>query len=142
MNQLNKLVLGTAIILISSFLFAQDSAKVKVIEKIVLGHTVNINSQILGEERPVIVYLPEGYHQSKNKYPVLYLLDGGAHFHHATGIIQFLSRNGRMPQAIVVAIPNTDRTRDFTSSKVKKMQTSGGADNFLNFMQNELNHFS
>lgn len=138
MNQLNKLVFGAAIILISTFLFAQDSAKVEVIEKIVLGHTVNINSQILGEERPVIVYLPEGYHQSKNKYPVLYLLDGGGHFHHATGIIQFLSRNGRMPQAIVVAIPNTDRRRDFTPSTVKEMQNSGGADNFLNFMQNEL----
>lgn len=138
MNQLNKLVFGAAIILISTFLFAQDSAKVEVIEKIVLGYTVNINSQILGEERPVIVYLPEGYHQSKNKYPVLYLLDGGAHFHHATGIIQFLSRNGRMPQTIVVAIPNTDRSRDFTPSTVKEMQNSGGADNFLNFMQNEL----
>jgi predicted alpha/beta superfamily hydrolase len=138
MNQLNKLVFGAAIILISTFLFAQDSAKVEVVEKIVLGYTVNINSQILGEERPVIVYLPEGYHQSKNKYPVLYLLDGGGHFHHATGIIQFLSRNGRMPQTIVVAIPNTDRRRDFTPSTVKEMQNSGGADNFLNFMQNEL----
>ncbi|MCD4692924.1 MAG: hypothetical protein K8R79_08425 [Calditrichales bacterium] len=30
MNQLNKLVFGAAIILISTFLFAQDSAKVEV----------------------------------------------------------------------------------------------------------------
>ncbi|MCD4692923.1 MAG: hypothetical protein K8R79_08415 [Calditrichales bacterium] len=125
-------------LIIILLLNAKQNFAQEVVEKIVLGHTVNINSQILGEERPVIVYLPEGYHQSKNKYPVLYLLDGGAHFHHATGIIQFLSRNGRMPQAIVVAIPNTDRSRDFTPSTVKEMQNSGGADNFLNFMQNEL----
>ncbi len=83
-------------------------------------------------------------------YPVLYLLDGDAHFHSVSGLIQILGTgiNGTtvLPEMIVVAIPNTDRTRDLTPSHttlqmgVEKswLATSGGGDNFLKFMKNEL----
>ena len=40
---------------------------------------------------------------------------GDGHFHHTTGTVNFLSRTGRIPEMIVVGIPNTtDRTRDLT----------------------------
>jgi len=109
-----------------------------VVEKITMGHTLKITSSALGEDRNVFVYLPEGYFESKKGYPVLYLLDGTNHFHHGSGIVQFLSLNGLMPQTIVVAIPNIARQRDFTPTVVEGRANSGGADNFLNFLQNEL----
>ena len=108
------------------------------VERIALGHTLKIKSTALGEDRNVFVYLPEGYFESENKYPVLYLLDGAEHFHHGSGIVQFLSTNGLMPQTIVVAIPNIARMRDFTPTVEKGRENAGGADNFLNFVQNEL----
>ena len=66
----------------------------------------------------------------------------GGHFHHTTGTMQFLARTGRMPEMIIVGIPNTtDRTRDLTppeTSEENRFPTSGGADDMLKFMRTEL----
>lgn len=58
---------------------------------IVIGETVTIKSEILDQERQMMVYLPDGYEGATTKYPVLYLLDGGSHFLHVSGVVQFLS---------------------------------------------------
>ncbi|MCJ7774321.1 MAG: esterase family protein, partial [Desulfobacterales bacterium] len=87
------------------FLTANMVNAQEAVEIIPLGHTLKITSTALGEDRNVFVYLPEGYFESENEYPILYLLDGAEHFHHGSGVVQFLSINGLMPQTIVVAIP-------------------------------------
>jgi hypothetical protein len=69
---------------------------------------------------------------------VLYVLDGLGNFHHATATADFLARNGRIPQMIVVGVLNTARTRDLTPTHVEERETSGGADAFLQFMKEEL----
>ena len=79
-----------------------------------LGERRELHSDVLGERRQVIVGLPAGYEGGDETYPVVYLLDGPSHFHHTTGTARFLARNGRMPDVIVVAIANTDRTRDMS----------------------------
>lgn len=107
-------------------------------DEIVLGKSIRLNSKVLNEERQILVYLPTGYEQTGTKYPVLYLLDGRAHFQHASSTVQFLSRNGRIPQMIVVAIVNVDRTRDFTPTHMENRPQSGGAKKFINFLQDEL----
>jgi predicted alpha/beta superfamily hydrolase len=112
---------------------AQDTA-----EDITIGKSILLQSKVLGEERQIMIYLPPGYEQTRTKYPVLYLLDGRAHFQHASSTVQFLSRNGRMPQMIVVAIVNVDRTRDFTPTTTENRPKSGGAKKFITFMQDEL----
>jgi hypothetical protein len=43
-----------------------------------------------------------------------------------------------MPPVILVGVVNTDRTRDFTPSRVEPFATSGGADKFLDFFEREL----
>jgi hypothetical protein len=106
-----------------------------------IGTKHTIYSEVLDEDRNIMVYTPLGYEQSKQAYPVLYLLDGGAHFHHASGIVQFLSAQGVIPQMIVVAITNVDRNRDFSPSHLDKLPTSGGADHFLEFLSAELMTF-
>ncbi|HKY04342.1 MAG TPA: alpha/beta hydrolase-fold protein [Blastocatellia bacterium] len=108
---------------------------------------LTIKSEVLGEERTIIVRTPQGYDANNLRYPVLYMTDGDAHMTHTSGTIEFLARNGRIPELIVVGITNTDRTRDLTPTNwgfpqpdgtVRKLPTSGGADKFLKFIETEL----
>ncbi len=111
------------------------------------GNRFTIKSETLGEERTIIVRTPPGYERNGQRYPVLYLTDGNAHIGHTGPTIEYLSRAGRMPELIVVAITNTDRTRDLTPTNASmwradgteaKLPTSGGADKFLKFIETEL----
>jgi predicted alpha/beta superfamily hydrolase len=121
--------------------------------QVVLGKTDSVNSKILKEKRKVWVYTPNGSDDpifSTKRYPVVYLLDGDAHFPSVAGMIQQLSEvNGNTicPQMIVVGIPNTDRTRDLTPSKglvgsdgkkANDFPSSGGGENFTAFIEKEL----
>ena len=121
---------------------------------VVIGKIDSMWSGSLKEGRQYLVYTPPSYNDAiylPQKYPVLYLLDGDAHFHSVTGLLQFLGTgiNGNyvIPEMIVVAIPNTDRTRDLTPTHVTKgpdgkvitfMETSGGMPDFFKFIKNEL----
>lgn len=108
--------------------------------------TLKLKSEVLGEERTILVRTPAGYEAGNQRYPVLYMTDGDAHIAHTDSTVQFLARNGRMSQLIVVGITNTDRTRDLSPTHVKttnpdgKLQfpTSGGGDKFLKFIETEL----
>ena len=106
--------------------------------KVVIGKEVNLKSKILNENRTMLIYLPDNYQINNKTYPVLYLLDGGFHFHHTSGIVQFLSAQGIIPEMIVVAITNVDRNRDFSPTHEDRIPTSGGAGKFLSFLTEEL----
>ena len=95
-------------------------------------------SKLLNEEREYLVYTPRGYQQSKESFPVMYLFDGRGHFLHVAGIVEFLSRQGRIPAMIIVGVVNTDRNRDFTPTNEQRIAASGGADRFLSFLHTEL----
>src|ERR1041384_2931446 len=99
-----------------------------------------LKSDVLGEERTVLIRTPVGYETNKLSYPVLYMTDGDAHMDHTSSTIAFLTRNGRIPDLIVVGVTNTDRTRDLTPVKStdKRFPGGGGADNFLKFFETEL----
>jgi len=107
-----------------------------------IGKTIEIESKILNEKRSIQVHLPDAYRNGETRFPVLYLTDGPGHFRHTVGTMNFLARNGRIPQMIIVGVANTDRTRDLTPkilvSKDERFQNGGGADNFLNFFEQEL----
>jgi uncharacterized protein len=127
-----RLLCGLAFLLtISSAALAQPAATVT---RLVL------KSDVLGEERTVLVRTPVGYERNKLSYPVLYMTDGDAHMDHTSSTIAFLTRNGRIPDLIVVGVTNTDRTRDLTPVKStdKRFPTGGGSDNFLKFFETEL----
>ncbi|WP_347159036.1 alpha/beta hydrolase [Pontibacter chitinilyticus] len=135
-----------------SFVLFQGFAQTS--NKIVLGTIDSIDSKILHEQRKIWVYVPKGGATDmygKAKYPVVYLLDGDAHFYSVVGMIQQLSSvNGNTicPEMIVVGIPNTDRTRDLTPTHVdvdpmmmndsSASRTSGGGEQFMAFIEKEL----
>ena len=103
-----------------------------------IGSYIGIYSDILEEQRVLVVGLPEGYDQTTVNYPVLYLLDGDYHFHHVTGLVDFLADLDLIPRMIVIGIINTNRDRDFTPTSVTDLPASGGANNFLAFLEDEL----
>jgi predicted alpha/beta superfamily hydrolase len=104
-----------------------------------------LRSNILGEEREVIIHLPRN-HDSTKKYPVMYVLDGSSEDQHVANKFDILSMGGYTPRAIVVGIPNMsgeNRQRDMTPPYMrmdidKKDSPLGGADKFLSFMESEL----
>jgi len=125
--------------------FAQEEGK------IVIGKVDSIYSTILNEQRKVWVYMPNGLKdKSTQRYPVVYLMDGTAHFYSVVGMIQQFSQvNGNTicPEMIVVGIDNTDRTRDLTPTHIKEdilyldsslAKTSGGGEKFISYLRKEL----
>jgi uncharacterized protein len=119
---------------------------------IVIGKTDSVYSKILKENRKIWVYVPNQASgdplKGSQRFPVVYLLDGDAHFHSVTGMIQQQSQvngNTEMPEMIVVGIPNTDRFRDLTPTHTDKQPfpgtsppNAGGGEDFLAFIEKEL----
>jgi predicted alpha/beta superfamily hydrolase len=145
---MQQLILCLLLFLSPAFANAQSNNTVSI------GKIDSVWSTTLKENRHYLVYTPPSYEGkifAPQKYPVLYLLDGDAHFHSVTGLLQFLGTgiNGNyvIPEMIVVAIPNTDRTRDLTPTHTSKgfdgkelpfLKTSGGMPNFFKFLKSEL----
>jgi predicted alpha/beta superfamily hydrolase len=118
-------------------------------QNIIIGTIDSIQSNILNEQRKILIHVPQENSENIKKYPVLYLLDGDSHFTSIVGMMEQLSSNGNtiLPKMIIVGITNTNRTRDLTPTKaeinppfVNKSiaENSGGGDNFLSFLENEL----
>jgi len=107
-----------------------------------IGEKFSLESKVLNETRDLMVYLPPEYRSGGEKYPVLYLLDGEWHFHHVSGILQFLTWAKKRIKMILVAIPNTHRGRDFSPATWPGYDSyTGGADNFIRFLEMELQPF-
>jgi uncharacterized protein len=83
-------------------------------EPIVIGKKFEIQSKVLNETRSLLIATPEGYDQEKDRYPVLYVLDGDENFVQAVGIVRSLTESDRIPPMLVVGIANTERIRDLT----------------------------
>jgi hypothetical protein len=143
----NQLILLVFLIALPQFLPAQNAKKAP----FTLGETVEIHSGILSENRILNIYPPAGYSSDSTKtYPVIYLLDGSADedFIHIAGLVQFgtFPWVNLLPESIVVGIANADRRRDFTfptknQQDKKDNPTSGGSENFIRFMEKELQPF-
>jgi len=139
------------IVLFTSITFSSFQSFGQEVEKIQIGTKFKMKSKFLNEERTYTVGLPKSYHTNLKKYPILVLLDGDEHFQGVSGIVDQMNQgrnHGHIPEMIIVAIGNTDRTRDFTPTNsiifldgVEKPQyqsTSGGSAAFLEFLEKEL----
>ncbi|WP_417442095.1 alpha/beta hydrolase-fold protein [Idiomarina sp.] len=129
-----------AFVCLMLFISMQASAKVRG-ESII----VSIDSEVLDESRELIIHLPNNYSRyTDTSYPVLYLTDGQRNFAHAAGTLDLLSQDGMAQEMIIVGITNTHRARDFTPTHDESYDQwgiSGGADDFLNFIEAELKPF-
>ena len=110
-----------------------------------LGETFTIESKVLGERRVFNVYVPPKYAASDERYPVLYMPDGGMgeDFPHVVGSVDVSIKNAVIRPVIVVGIENTERRRDLvgptTLAEERKIApNAGGADRFRTFLRDEL----
>ena len=87
-----------------------------------VGKKYSMRSKVLKEERPYWVYLPNSYDEGnkKQRYPVLYLLDGDAHFQSASGVVQFMSSgingNCQIPEMFEYNISNFPKSSNVYDS--------------------------
>jgi len=107
-------------------------------------------SQILGNSRRVVVYLPPGYSaEAKRRHPVVYLHDGQNVFDPATaahGVSWQAHRTadrllaaGRIPPLILVGICNTPgRTDEYTVHFDRTEQAGGRGRDYGRFLAHEL----
>ena len=105
---------------------------------VTIGRYRTIHSEVLGEDRTVLVHLPEGYSATTASYPVVYMLYGDhvtTYFARAVSELDTLSSGGRIPECILIAVMNTDRYRDLLP-EVRGEPT--GIDDFIRFFEAEL----
>ena len=105
----------------------------------------SIFSEILKENRTLEIRLPKGYEaESNEKYDVIYILDGEWNMNIFSFIYGFAMEDEFVPPVILVALPNTYidgqnmRDRDFLPLKMKNNERAGGADQFIEFLKNEV----
>lgn len=106
--------------------------------QISIGVRDSVFSETLGEDREIWVHVPRSSIYGF-KYPVIYLLDGEFNFESVVGIVRSNAISRLIPEMIIVAIPNTNRFRDLTTSHTgDDANPSGGAENFTKFIEDEL----
>ncbi|MEO6639392.1 MAG: alpha/beta hydrolase-fold protein [Ginsengibacter sp.] len=111
------------------------------------SQTKTFTSKIIsGQEYVLQISLPAGYSKSSKQYPVVYLMDSQWDFPLLAALYGQQYFDGFVPELIIVGItwcgdhPNPDslRARDYTPTKEQRLPQSGGADNFLSVIKNEV----
>jgi uncharacterized protein len=142
------------VLFVSVILIAQEIS----FSQVVLNGTENdtIASKINGVTYPVKIALPGSYFSSDKNYPVVYMLDAYSSFGMMTEMQRLLAFDKELPEVIIIGISSKgnskdfiyNRARDFTPSFIPTNKilediqimtpTSGGADKFLAFIDQEL----
>jgi len=139
----------TAAVALATFLVGNAAALAQAsAPPVILANTEHrtITASKIGRPYDLFISLPENYSNSKQAYPVLYVLDGW-HF----PLMAFLQSNNiysqRMPPVIIVNIgqsPASDamalRAQDFSPTPIPQSLGGGGggAAAFLDFLEHEL----
>jgi len=117
-----------------------------------MGTTDSVYSSIYKESRDLLVYLPKDARENKDslaRYPVLYVLDGGAHFLSVAGMIKELAEFAGdmvLPKMIVVCVPSYNRNNELTPYPITAnklvpeeiTKETGGAEKFTRFLETEV----
>ncbi len=111
-----------------------------------------VRSDILDNNRDVLIYLPPGYHSSDARYPVLYMHDGQNVFDAATSTFgqewqadehaEKLINAGTIQPVIIVAVDsNADRTNEMTPNVDPGYGRGGKGAQYARFFVDELKPF-
>ena len=110
-------------------------------DQLIADVIVEIDSELLGESRKLLIHLPKGYGNNSSKtYPVIVALDGTSHDQEVVNTASILNYAKIFPEVIIVGIPNTDRKRDLTPHYLIEEDNPdnlGQGDKFLEFLEKE-----
>lgn len=127
---------------------SQVTAQVPALYNHISNDVQVVHSRVLNQDRHIYIHVPKLDSADITKaLPVLYLLDGENHFHILSAYVEYLRHWQVIPPIIIVGIVSIDRRKDLTpvnslisfSGKVdSSYKTSGGNEQFLDFIQKEL----
>ena len=144
-----KTLLAATLLLSPAAAFAQGAPLREVSSKpIALGTSYQLHSAVLDDTRELNVWLPTGYEKSTDRYPVVYLLDGGLDqdFVHIAGLGNLASLSWTYGPMIVVGVQTKNRRAELTARPtdpryLSAFPESGGADKFRRFLRQEVMPF-
>ncbi len=108
-------------------------------EAISIGTYRILHSNILDEDRMLLINLPRDYEGGTISYPVVYLLYGDqvtGYFAETAHILHQLGESSEIPKMMLVGVANVERYRD--NLPLQRDGSQGGADKFLKFFTEEL----
>ncbi len=112
---------------------------------IVIGSGFSLNSEILGQSRNINVILPLSYKVGGQKYPVLYLIDGGVQqdLIPVAGFGALATLSGQYREFIIVGVETVNRRFELTTPStlafdLLQIPNNGGADDFRRFILEEV----
>ena len=138
------------VFLISEYITPQNSYLQTYERNVVLNYSVThvLFSENVQDSFFIYVKLPKDYDKEGSRlYPVIYLLDGDIAFPIAWSVVRYLQFGKILPDVIIVGIGYgglmdgsklSKRERDYTISAIDRWQESGGAQEFLYFLKDEL----
>ncbi len=110
-----------------------------------IGTSYQIKSAVLNDVRELNIWLPTGYDKSKDRYPVIYLLDGALDqdFVHIAGLGHLASLSWTYGPVIIVGVQTRQRRAELTARPsdpryLSAFPESGGADRFRQFLKDEV----
>ncbi len=113
-----------------------QSESIKKTDDITIGVTEVLHSNVLKEERPLMIYAPE---KRTQKLPLILVFDAESLFETTVAAVKFMNYASEIPQipeAIVVGITNTKRDRDMPTPQ--QYCVENGEKRFKDFVKNEL----
>lgn len=138
----------TALLMAGALLAAAPVAAQVEPTPIVIGQSYALPSAVMGAAREINVWAPPGYDGGAERYPVLYVLDGGQaqDFHHISGLAQLGTVNGTTRDVIVVGIASVDRRNELAlatdnAELIARYPTQGQSDRFRRFVAEEVQPF-
>ncbi|GGW53400.1 hypothetical protein DFQ11_101185 [Winogradskyella epiphytica] len=140
---IKNIVLIILIIFYTSAIFGQDIARVE---------NVKIESEVLGQEREILIYTPVDYDWRENEsFSVIYVFDSQNRefFDYTSSMISFLTDNTKSYIIVGITSPYNEkldysRNNDLLpvletkGAKDRYGKYSGNADNFFGFVSNEI----
>jgi predicted alpha/beta superfamily hydrolase len=143
MNKLNIKLLSLFLVLIfTQFIRPQRELTSNEVRDFSLYNTKAeyIKSEIVADSFFILISVPDSYSSDNNRYPVLYVLDGDIAYGIATSISRYLQIGDNIPELIVVGIGYGSLTKKVVEKRSRdfKPEESGGAENFLKFLDEEL----
>lgn len=137
METLKKMMLALGIIVLALVLGVLLSSCNEEKFDPVLTRKFSIESSSIGATYSIHVALPENYNSSGEKFSTIYVLDADQDFDLVANTCKTLSACYSVPNVIVVSIGHgRDRSLDYTPTKTST--STGGAPEFLKFIENEL----
>jgi predicted alpha/beta superfamily hydrolase len=123
--------------LFSFYVQGQDNSR------FITGFSETISSKIFGEDRRILIHIPNSNGGSKIKdrgrYPVIYLLDGDDNFNSVVSITEHMEESSLCPPMIVVGIAHSDRLSELTTGSDREFPgLTGKGERFMSFVEKEL----